>query len=279
MTGVGEQALAVNLRGGVACVPGGTGGLGLPIAVALAKAGARVAVLGRDRDRLARAEAVLRDVRSEVLAVPADISDPASLRAAHELIRARLGPVQFLVNAAGGNRPEATVTSERSFFALEPTALDQVLRVNLLGTIWCCQIFGSDMVELGEGAIVNIASVSAVRPLSRVVAYSAAKAGVINFTQWLAVYLARTFSPRIRVNAVIPGFFLTEQNRFLLTDPTAPDGLSPRGRAVLEHTPLGRFGVPEDVCSAVLWLVSSAAQFVTGAVLTVDGGFSSDPGV
>jgi NAD(P)-dependent dehydrogenase (short-subunit alcohol dehydrogenase family) len=275
----GEAHDAVVLQDTVACVIGGTGGLGLPIAVALAKAGARVAILGRQRERLERAVGQIRAVQPEVQGVAADVSDPASLVEAHAAIRRTLGPVTVLINAAGGNRPDATTGPEQSFFALDPAALDAVVRVNLLGTIWACQVFGQDMVEVGRGSIVNIASVAAIRPLTRVVAYSAAKAGVVNFTQWLATYLAREYSPAIRVNAVVPGFFLTEQNRFLLTDPAAPDGLSARGRSVLAHTPQGRFGTPDDLCGAVLWLVSPAAQFVTGTVVTVDGGFLSDAGV
>ncbi len=269
----------VDLTGRVACITGGSGGLGLPIAIALAQAGAHVAILGRGQERLARAVAELRTVQPAALGLTADVTDPASLAAAHARIRQQLGPVTILVNAAGGNLPAATTAPNQSFFNLAPSALEAVVRLNLLGTIWATQVFGQDMVAEGHGSIINIASVAAIRPLSRVVAYSAAKAGILNFTQWLATYLSREYSPAIRVNAIVPGFFLTEQNRFLLTDTTAPDQLSERGRAVLARTPQGRFGQPDDLCGAVLWLVSPAAQFVTGTVLTVDGGFCSDAGV
>jgi NAD(P)-dependent dehydrogenase (short-subunit alcohol dehydrogenase family) len=270
---------SIDLRGRVACVTGGTGALGLVIAQALAEAGAQVAVLGRDTERLARAEASLRARQPAALAVAADVCDPTTLSRAHERIRQALGPVTILVNAAGGNRPQATTGPDRTFFSLDPGALEEVIRLNLLGTIWACQAFGRDMVEVGHGSIVNIASVAALRPLSRVVGYGAAKAGIVNFTQWLAVHLAREYSPAIRVNAIVPGFFLTEQNRFLLLDEQAPDGLSERGRAVLARTPLGRFGHPEDLCGLVLWLVGDSAQFTTGAVIPVDGGFLSEGGV
>jgi NAD(P)-dependent dehydrogenase (short-subunit alcohol dehydrogenase family) len=231
----------------VACVIGGTGGLGWPIAEALSDAGAAVAIVGRTPDRVATAAARLAERQGKALGIVADVCDPASLADAHRQIRAQLGRCTILIHAAGGNHPAATTSQDRTFFELVPVTLEQVVRLNLLSTLWSCQLFGRDMVEVGYGTIVTIASVAGVRPLSRVVAYSAAKAGVINFTQWLAVYLAREFSPSIRVNALVPGFFLTEQNRFLLTDPHSSDRLSERGRQVLARTPQGRFGNPQDL--------------------------------
>jgi NAD(P)-dependent dehydrogenase (short-subunit alcohol dehydrogenase family) len=165
-----------------------------------------------------------------------------------------------------------------SFFDLPIDALRHVGDLNLLGTILPCQVFGREMAERGEGVILNISSMNAFRPLTRIAAYSAAKAAVSNFTQWLAVHMAQEYSPKIRVNAVAPGFFLTEQNRFLLTDKEG-GGLTARGQAIINHTPQGRFGTPEDLLGTVLWLISPAATFVTGIVVPVDGGFSAYSGV
>jgi NAD(P)-dependent dehydrogenase (short-subunit alcohol dehydrogenase family) len=186
--------------------------------------------------------------------------------------------VDILINAAGGNHPSATTGSDLSFFDLPLDALRQVGDLNLLGTILPCQVFGQAMAERGEGAILNISSMNAFRPLTRIPAYSAAKAAINNFTQWLAVHMAQNYSPRIRVNALAPGFFLTEQNRFLLTDKHTGE-LTARGQAILAHTPMNRFGTPEDLLGAAMWLVSPASAFVTGVVIPIDGGFSSFSGV
>jgi len=207
-----------------------------------------------------------------------DVLDADSLRRAADTVLGRFGRIDGLVNAAGGNRPEATTGPDRSFFDLPPDALEWVLDLNLLGTILPCQIFGRRMAEQGEGVVLNISSMNAMRPLTRIPAYSAAKAAVSNFTQWLAAHMAQQYSPRIRVNAIAPGFFLTRQNRFLLTDEQTGD-LTPRGRSILAHTPMGRFGEPEDLFGAVLWLLSPASAFVTGVVVPVDGGFAAYSGV
>jgi NAD(P)-dependent dehydrogenase (short-subunit alcohol dehydrogenase family) len=188
------------------------------------------------------------------------------------------GPLYGLVNAAGGNSPKATVSPTMSFFDIPDEGLRFVLDLNLLGTIMACQIFGKDMVEAGEGVILNYSSMSAYRSLTNVAAYSAAKAAITNFTGWLAVHMAQTYSGKIRVNAIAPGFFLGEQNRFLMLDKDTSD-LTPRGKKVVEHTPMGRFGVPEDLLGTVLWLLSPAASFVTGITVPVDGGFSAYAGV
>ncbi len=193
-------------------------------------------------------------------------------------IEERLGPADILVNAAGGNHPQATISPDLSFFDLDASAFEQVTHLNLQGTLLSCQVFGRGMAGRGSGCIVNIASMSALRPLTRVVAYSAAKAAVTNFTQWLAVHLAQEYSPRIRVNALAPGFFLTEQNRFLLTDPNT-NTLTTRGQAIIDHTPAGRLGTPEELAGTLLWLVSPASAFVTGTIIPVDGGFSAFSGV
>jgi len=172
----------------------------------------------------------------------------------------------------------ATTAPDRSFFDLPADALRAVFDLNLLGTLFPCQIFGRLMAEQGEGVILNITSMAAFRPLTRIPAYSAAKAGVSNFTRWLAVHMAQEYAPRIRVNAIAPGFFLTEQNRFLLTDRESGE-LTARGETIIAHTPMGRFGRPEDLLGAALWLLSPASAFVTGVVVPVDGGFSAFGGV
>jgi NAD(P)-dependent dehydrogenase (short-subunit alcohol dehydrogenase family) len=188
------------------------------------------------------------------------------------------GGVDALINGAGGNKPEATTSPERTFFDLPEAALRFVFDLNLMGTIIPSQIFGKRLAEKGEGVILNISSMNALRPLTRVAGYSAAKAGVSNFTQWLAVHMAQEYSPRIRVNAIAPGFFLTEQNRYLLTDAKTGE-LTARGQSIINHTPMRRFGQPEDLFGAVLWLLSPASAFVTGLVVPIDGGFQAFSGV
>jgi NAD(P)-dependent dehydrogenase (short-subunit alcohol dehydrogenase family) len=186
--------------------------------------------------------------------------------------------VDILVNGAGGNKKQATTSPDLSFFDLPPDAIRWVFDLNFLGTLLPSQVFGQPMAEQGAGCILNVSSMNAFRPLTRIPAYSAAKAAVSNFTQWLAVHMAQEYSSRIRVNAIAPGFFLTEQNRFLLTEETTGN-LTPRGRTIIEHTPMGRFGAPEDLVGTVVWLLSPAAAFVTGVVVPVDGGFSANSGV
>jgi NAD(P)-dependent dehydrogenase (short-subunit alcohol dehydrogenase family) len=188
------------------------------------------------------------------------------------------GHVDILINGVGGNKPQATTSAEARFFDLPTEALRWVFDLNLMGVMLPSQIFGKIMAEQKKGVILNISSMNGFRPLTRVAAYSAAKAGVSNFTQWLAVYMAKECSPEIRVNAIAPGFFRTDQNRFLLTDKDTGK-LTPRGQAIIDHTPMGRFGSPEDLLGAVLWLLSPAASFVTGIVVPIDGGFSAFSGV
>ena len=209
----------------------------------------------------------------------ADILDRKALERTLEQSAAKWGPVDILINAAGGNQALATTSDTRPFFDLEWEAMASVIDVNLAGTVQCCQVFGRSKVNRGHGCIVNIASMSAIRPLTRIPAYSAAKAAVMNFThQWLATYMAREYSPQIRVNALAPGFFLTEQNRYLLQD--AESGTpTPRALQILEHTPVGRMGKPEDLLGPLLWLISPASAFVTGIVIPMDGGFSAFGGI
>ena len=185
--------------------------------------------------------------------------------------------VDILINGAGGNKPQATTNPDQSFFDLSTDALRWVFDLNLIGTILPSQVFGKIMADQKSGVILNISSMNAIRPLTRIAAYSAAKAGVSNFTQWLAVHMAQNYSPEIRVNAIAPGFFVGEQNRKLLLN---EDGsLTPRGQSILSHTPMARFGIPEDLLGTVVWLVSPASDFVTGIVIPVDGGFSAFSGV
>lgn len=273
-----ELAALYDLSGRAVVVTGGTGVLGGEIACALAGCNANVALLVRT---LARAEPLLKRIDTGVgrlIAVDADVLDLEQLSRARERVVEEFGQVDALVNAAGGNDPRGTTGTAVSVFDIAPDSLRSVVDLNLLGTVLPCQVFGRVMADRREGVILNISSMSAYRPLTRVPAYSAAKAAVTNFTQWLAVHMAQEYSPAIRVNAVAPGFFLTEQNRYLLTD-TATGALSARGQRIIDHTPMGRFGTPKDLVGAVLWLLSPASAFVTGAVIPVDGGFAAYAGV
>ncbi len=261
-----------DLSGKPAVVIGGTGGLGGAMAVALAKAGAPVAVVGRSAERGAEKVAIIEAIGGRAFFQSADALDPDSLQAARDAIEAKFGPVHTLVNAAGGNRPDATLPPGSDFCALKLDAWRDVFDLNLVGGVLLpSQIFGRGMVERKSGSIINIASMSGMIPLSRVVAYSAAKAAVINLTQ----FLAREWATKgVRVNAVSPGFFPAEQNRALLYN---PDGsLTQRGQQIIGHTPMGRFGNPDELSGATVFLASDqASSFVTGQNIVVDGGFSS----
>jgi NAD(P)-dependent dehydrogenase (short-subunit alcohol dehydrogenase family) len=261
-----------------AVITGGTGVLGGAMASALVGCCANVAILDRDP---ALADRLLE--RREcgpgwAIGVYGDVLKPETLTKSLEVTTAEFGRIDMLINAAGGNSPNATTGSDHSFFDLPEEALRFVFDLNVLGTILPCQVFGRAMAEIDAGVILNISSMNAFRPLTHVPAYSAAKAGISNFTQWLAVHMAQEYSPHIRVNAIAPGFFSTKQNRYLLVDPDTGE-LTARGRSIVAHTPLGRFGEPEDLLGAVLWLLSPAAAFVTGIVVPVDGGFSAFSGV
>lgn len=261
-----------------AVVTGGTGVLGSVMCRALAEAGAAVAVMGTTTHKT---EALAEEITAgggRALGVAVDVLERGSVEAALERIRAAFGGVDILVNAAGGNHPSATTAPDRRFFDVPPDALHWVLNLNLLGTLIPSQVFGQAMTHNTSGVIINISSMAALRPLTRVMAYGGAKAAVNNFTQWLAVHLAQEYNPNLRVNAIAPGFFLGEQNRFLLID--ADTGtLTPRGQKIIDHTPMGRFGDPQDLVGTLLWLASDASRFVTGIVVPVDGGFSAYSGV
>jgi len=248
------------------------------MAFALARAGARVAVISLHATSAAKVVETIRADGGQAIGIACDVMDRADLERAYTKILDSFDHIDILINGAGGNSPQATTSANISFFDLDVHAIDAVLRLNFTGTLQSCQVFGRSMVEQGRGCIVNIASMNAQRPLTRIPAYSAAKAAVANFTQWLAVHMAQEYSVQIRVNAISPGFFMTEQNRFLLTDAQS-GAMTQRGQTILNHTPMGRLGAPEDLVGTLLWLVSPASAFVTGVVIPIDGGFSSFSGV
>ncbi len=267
-----------SLSGKVAVVTGGGGVLCGAMCRAFGQVGVKVSVLDLNKEA---AQKVVDDIRAaggEAVAIQADVLSKDSLERARDEVVAIFGRVDILINGAGGNSPQATTSAEQPFFDLPTDAIRWVFDLNFMGTLMACQVLGRVMAEQGEGCIINISSMNAFRPLTNVVAYSAAKAAVSNFTQWLAVHMSQNYSDRIRVNAIAPGFFLTQQNRFLLVD-EATGELTERGRRIIGHTPMGRFGVPEDLISTVLWLSSPGSAFVHGVVIPVDGGFSAFSGV
>ena len=267
-----------DLTGRTVAITGGAGILGGEIACMLVGCGANVVILDRDPSLADRLMDRLGCGPGCAIVVYTDVLQRDTLVTAQESIRAEFGPVDVLINAAGGNSPQATTSPDLPFFDLPEDAMRFVFDLNIVGTILPSQVFGRGMAERGEGVILNLSSMNAFRPLTRIPAYSAAKAGVSNFTQWLAVHMAQEYSPRIRVNAIAPGFFLTAQNRFLLTDGET-GALTPRGKTIIDHTPMNRFGDPEDLLGTVLWLLSPASEFITGVVVPIDGGFSAFSGV
>lgn len=283
-----QGLLSVNLAGKTAVITGGGGVLCSAMARALAASGARVAVNSLRPESSAKVVDEIMAAGGTAIAIPCNVMEKGAVEAACRRIEAELGPVDILVNGAGGNHPKGTTGREHldpadldgvasgltSFFDLQPEGVEHVFNLNLLGTLIPCQVFSQGMARRGAGVVVNITSMSAFRPLTKIPAYSGAKAAVSNFTQWLAVHLAPT---GVRVNALAPGFFLTNQNRALLTTPEG--GLTARGQKIIAHTPLGRFGEADDLLGSLLWLVSDSARFVTGIVVPVDGGFSAYSGV
>jgi NAD(P)-dependent dehydrogenase (short-subunit alcohol dehydrogenase family) len=275
-----EFTQAYDFSGQCVIITGGAGVLGSEMAGALLGVGANVAILDVN---LESAQKVADRLNNEskggrAAAVQCNVLQLESITAACESVLHEFGHIDCLINGAGGNKPDATTNPDCSFFDLPSEALRWVFDLNLMGTILPSQVVGRKMAEQKHGVILNISSMNSFRPLTRIPAYSAAKAGVSNFTQWLSTYMAQEYSAAIRVNALAPGFFLTDQNRFLLTQ--ASDGsLSARGKRILDLTPMGRFGDPKDLIGPMLWLLSPASGFVTGIVVPVDGGFSAFSGV
>jgi NAD(P)-dependent dehydrogenase (short-subunit alcohol dehydrogenase family) len=277
-------------EGKTAVVTGAGGTLCSAVAVELARQGARVALLGRSPGPLEAVAATIRAAGGTALPIGCDVVDAAAVERARAIVTSELGACHFLVNGAGGNQAEAVTTltefapaelavdkpaGARGFFDLDLKRFDDVVRVNTLGTVIPCQVFGREMAALGRGAILNFASMNSYRPLTRVPAYAMAKAGVVNFTQWLAVYLAPA---HIRVNGIAPGFFVNDRSRKILLTPDG--GLSARGQNVMAHTPQKRFGEAPDLLGAVCWLLDDdRAGFVTGVTLPVDGGFLASAGI
>ena len=257
----------------VVVITGGTGVLGRCIAEYLATEGAKVVILGRRKEEGDEIVAEIAAKGGEAMFLVTDVTNAEVLQANCDEIMAKYGRVDALLNAAGGNMPGATIAPTGNFFDVEIEAFKTVLNLNLTGTVLPTQIFLRPMVEAGKGSIVNFSSMAAFRPMTRVLGYAAAKAGISNFTAFLANEVATKFTPSIRVNAIAPGFFLTNQNRALLTN---PDGsLTQRGADVIRQTPFKRFGKPEELCGTIQYLISDAASFVTGTVAVVDGGFNA----
>jgi NAD(P)-dependent dehydrogenase (short-subunit alcohol dehydrogenase family) len=267
------------VEGKCVAITGGAGVLCGQMARALAARGAKVAVMDLNAPAAAALCKQIASDGGQAVPIEVDVLKKESVGEAFGRAVAALGTIDVLVNGAGGNRKQATcVPPETTFFDLDAEAIRWVFDLNCMGTILPCQVFGKAMAEAGAGVIVNISSMNAFRPLTRIAAYSAAKAAISNFTQWLAAYMAQNHSAGIRVNAIAPGFFLTEQNRFLLTDQKTGE-LTARGKAIVAHTPMGRFGEPGDLVGTLLWLISDASRFVTGVVVPVDGGFNAYSGV
>jgi NAD(P)-dependent dehydrogenase (short-subunit alcohol dehydrogenase family) len=265
------------LSGKVAVVTGGAGVLCSALCRMLAAEGVKVAVLDLNARAAESLAAELRLSGSEAIGLACNVLDKASIEAATSQVLAAFGRVEILLNGAGGNKPQATTSADSSFFELPADALRWVFDLNLMGVILPSQVFGKTMADQKSGVILNFSSMNFYRPLTRVPAYSAAKAAVSNFTQWLAVHMAQNYSSDIRVNAIAPGFLVGEQNRRLLLN---EDGsLTQRGQAIIDHTPMGRFQVPEDLFGTVLWLLSPASALVTGITVPIDGGFSAYSGV
>jgi NAD(P)-dependent dehydrogenase (short-subunit alcohol dehydrogenase family) len=264
-----------DLSGKVAVVTGGTGVLGGAMAKGLAQAGAKVAILGRRKEVAREVAQHLCNEGGEAIALPADVLNIESLQAAKARLLETYGRCDILVNAAGGNQPKATVMPDGSFFDLDKEPLEQVIGLNLLGTILPSQVFGEMMKE--SGSIINISSMAAQKPLTRVIGYAASKAAIDNFTKWLAVEVAHKHGAGLRVNAIAPGFFVGEQNKKLLLN---DDGtLTTRGQHIIDHTPMRRFGEADELIGTAIWLASDASRFVTGIIVPVDGGFSAYGGV
>ncbi len=267
-----------DLKEKVICITGGTGVLGSAIAKGLVAVGAKVVLFDRNCPKAKELMDRLNGDERNIFAIKTDVLDKESIEESINKAIEKFGQIDVLINAAGGNHPDATTSAKKAFYELTEKGMKHVFDLNIMGTIIPSQIVAKHFAERGEGQILNISSMNAYTPLTRIPAYSAAKAGVSNFTQWLAVHMAREYSPKIRVNAIAPGFFLTKQNEFLLMD-KEKGGLTDRGQTIIDHIPQGDFGKPEQLVGTVLWLLSDAAEYVTGISVPVDGGFSAFSGV
>lgn len=265
------------LEGRVAAITGGGGAICGAIAATMAARGAAVAVWDLREAAAERVAAAIRETGRRALGVGCDVLDREGVARALEVTERELGPVDTLINGAGGSRPEATTSADLPFFDILPRDLMGTVELNYLSAVLPSQAVGRGFAARGRGVILNIASIAGLRPLTRSLGYSNGKAALVSFTEWLAVHMAREYSTQIRVNALAPGFVLTEQNRFLLLDERG--GPTERGRMVTMAVPMGRYGSPQEIAEAAVWLVSDAASFVTGAVLPVDGGYSAAGGV
>jgi len=276
-----------DLNGKVCVITGGAGIIGISIVKALASVGTKVAILGRNEERAKSVAAELAlEFRATIIGIKADVLDKISLEKAKAEINKVLGPINLLINCAGGNSPKATtkveqieesdlLNPENTFYGLQIEGFDEVFALNFKGTVLPCMVLTRDMLEKKSGVVLNVSSMNSYHPLTKIPAYSAAKAAVNNFTEWLAVHLAKA---GIRVNAVAPGFFISDQNRFLVINEQTGE-YSDRGKKIVKNTPMGKFGDPDDLQGAVLYLLSDLSSFVTGIVVPVDGGFNAYSGV
>lgn len=266
-----------SLEGKVALITGGAGVLGGAIADGLSKAGCKVAILSRTEARVVNKAKELEGIGGEALALTADVLDKEQLEKAKDKVLKKWGHLDILINCAGGNMKGATILPEEDIFDLSMEDFGKVTDLNLKGTVLPSLVFGEVMARQKKGCIVNISSMAADRAITRVVGYSASKAAVDNFTKWLAVEMVNKYGSGIRVNAIAPGFYIAEQNRRLLLEENG--ALTARGKIIIQNTPMGRFGKPDELISTVLWLCSDATSFVTGIIVPVDGGFSAFSGV
>lgn len=276
-----------DLKGKVAVITGGAGILGASMVRAMASAGMKIAIADINKEVAGSLAAeISEETGSNVIGVEANVLDKTSLEKARLEIREKLGPIDILINGAGGNSPMATTKVEQmsendienlddTFYGLQIDGFDRVFALNFKGTVLPTMVFTLDMLEKGKGVVLNISSMNSYKPLTKIPAYSAAKASINNFTQWLAVHMAKV---GIRVNAIAPGFFITHQNRFLVMDEKTGD-FSPRGQKIVNNTPMGKFGEPDDLQGATLFLLSDISSFITGVILPVDGGYSAFGGV
>ena len=273
-----------DLKGKNCVITGGFGVIGMALTRGLAETGVNLAVIGRNPATPDKAKAIADEFGIKCIGISASVTDKQQLEAAREQIHAEIGKIDILINCAGGNSPKATCSVEQmtkddaladTFYGLSMEGFQDVFDLNFIGTLLPTMVFTTDMIEAGKGNVLNISSMNSIRPLTKIPAYSAAKGSINNFTQWYAVHVAQM---GIRCNAIAPGFFLTNQNRFLLTDEQTGE-LKPRGKKIIANTPTHKFGEPEDLVGTMLYLLSDISSFVTGVVIPVAGGYAAFGGV